>query len=93
MPKARFSQNHCHKILRKAGAKQASSGASKELCKAIEEIALDISRKAVLFADDDARLKVTLEDVKAAVKEFLQSMVYANDYARARTVSQSTETK
>ena len=65
-----FSLHHCRYILKKAGAKQASSGASEELCKAIENIAMDISKRTVLFADDNARLKVTRKDVKSAVEEF-----------------------
>ncbi len=73
MPEARFSRSHCRYILRRAGAKEASSDAAEELCEAIENIALDISKRAVLFADDGARLKVSKDDVKAAVQEFLQS--------------------
>jgi histone H3/H4 len=74
----RFSYHHCHRILREAGAKQASYEASEELCKTLENIALDISRRAVLFADDNARLKVTREDVKSAYKEFLRSASFAS---------------
>ncbi len=73
MPEVRFSLYHCHHILRKAGAKQASAEAAEELCKTIEDIALEISKRAALFADDAARKKVVREDVKSAVKEFLES--------------------
>ncbi|MGI0083791.1 MAG: histone [Nitrososphaerales archaeon] len=79
MREARFSHNHCHAILRRAGAKHASFDAVEELAKAIENIAWDVSKRAVLFADDHARLKVTREDVRAAVQEFLQSAVSNND--------------
>ena len=44
-----------------------------ELRKAIESIALDISKRAVLFADDAARYRVESEDVRYAVKEFLEA--------------------
>ncbi|MHB1869095.1 MAG: histone [Nitrososphaerales archaeon] len=75
MPKkVHFSYNHCENILRKAGAKQASSGAAIELSKTIERMAMEISKRAALFADDEARLKVTVNDVKCAVGEFLHSV-------------------
>jgi histone H3/H4 len=71
MPKRDFSYHNCLKILRKAGAKQVSSGAAEELRRTIEQIALDISKRAILFADDGARLKVTAEDVRSAFRELL----------------------
>jgi histone H3/H4 len=67
----RLSRRQCRRILGKAGAKQASVGAAEELRDSIEALALDISRRAVVFADDVARVKVKRKDVKAAFEEFL----------------------
>ncbi len=52
---------------------QVSSEAVEELQGTIEEIAFDISKRAVLFAGDRERFKVKREDVIAATKEFLES--------------------
>ncbi len=43
-----------------------------ELRKSIEDVALEISSRVDLFADDTSRLKVTAEDVRTAVKESLE---------------------
>lgn len=69
----RFSYNHCLHILRKAGAKQARSEAAEELRNTIEGMALEISKRAVQSAYDRDRWKVNRNDVKNAVKEFLES--------------------
>lgn len=73
MPRASFSKRHCERVLRKAGAVQVSSGAIEELRMAIEKYALDISKRAILFAHDSARYRVIRKDVKDGVKEFLSS--------------------
>lgn len=57
----------------KKSAKQVSDEAVEEFQRIMEEIAFEISRKAFLFADDEERLKVTLEDVKNAKREFFES--------------------
>lgn len=57
-----------------------SEEAVEELCKIMEEIARDISKRTVLFAEDAHRLKVLAEDVKNAEEEshrarFLESLI------------------
>ena len=73
MPSVQFSYNHCRHILKRAGAVQVSPEAVEELQSIMEEIAFDISKRAVLFADDKERFKVKREDVIAGTKEFLES--------------------
>ena len=72
MPEVKFSLRRCYRILRKGGAGQVSDESVAELRKSIEDIALEVSRRAALFADDASRVKVTAEDVRSAVKEFLE---------------------
>ena len=72
MREGHFSHDHFYRILRKAGAKQASGEATEELRTAIESIAMEISKRAALFADDAARFRVEAEDVRCAVREFLE---------------------
>lgn len=67
-----FSLRQCYAILRRAGARWASQEAVEELSKSLEEIGLEISKLAVLYADDSSRLKVTDLDVRSALKEFLE---------------------
>jgi len=50
-----------------------SEEAVEELRKTIDNVALDIAKRAVLFADDAARFRVESEDVRCAMKEFLES--------------------
>ena len=69
-----FSYNHCRTVLKQAGAKQASPEAVEELRQAIESMAFEISKRAALFADDEARFRVTVKDVRSAVREFLHSV-------------------
>lgn len=60
--------------MKNAGAKQVSSEAVDELQETLATIALDISKRAILFAGDEARLKVNRQDVKKATEEFFRSM-------------------
>lgn len=69
----RFSYDHCRQILKRAGATQVSSEAVEQLQSIIEDIALDVSKRAVLFARDDERFKVKKEDLRAGAREFLES--------------------
>jgi histone H3/H4 len=69
--KAEFSYYKCMGLMKKAGARQVSEDAVVEFRKIVEEIALDISKRAVLFAEDAERLKVLPEDVRNAKREFL----------------------
>jgi histone H3/H4 len=68
-----FSYNHCYRILKAAGARKVSSEAVEELLETIENIALEISRRAVLFSDDSSRLMVKKEDLKNAAREFFRT--------------------
>lgn len=71
---ARLSYNYCLRILRKAGASQVTAEAVEELRKTIEKIALEISEKAVLFSDDEERLRVNKKDVRDALRELVKSL-------------------
>jgi histone H3/H4 len=46
--------------------------AAEELSKSLEKIAFEIAKIAVLCADDEARLKVTDEDVRSALREYFE---------------------
>lgn len=67
-----FSYHHCEFLLRKSGARQASNEAAIELAKILEKVALEISRKAALFADDEDRFRVLPVDVKKGFLEYLE---------------------
>ncbi|MDG6905029.1 MAG: histone [Nitrososphaerota archaeon] len=69
---AHFSYNHCEFLLRKGGAKQASNEAAIELANILELAALEISKKAALFADDEDRFRVIARDVKKGFQEYLE---------------------
>ena len=69
LTKAEFSFFTCRAFLKK-NAKQVSDEAVEEFQRIMEEIAFGISKKAFLFADDEDRLKVTMEDVKDAKREY-----------------------
>ncbi|MHB8566428.1 MAG: histone [Nitrososphaerales archaeon] len=69
--KAEFSYYNCMGFLKKAGAVQVSEEAVEEFRKIVEEIAVDIAKRAVLFAEDADRLKVAVEHVRNANKDFL----------------------
>ena len=51
------------RILRKAGAKRVSKGASEELAKYLEEYAAEIAREAGQLAQHSGRVTVTEQDV------------------------------
>ncbi len=51
------------RILRKAGAKRVSKGASEELAKYLEEYAAKIARDAGQLAQHSGRITVTEQDV------------------------------
>ncbi len=70
----RIKFQHCYKILKDAGAGRVSPEAVEELQKTVENIALDVSKRAVLFAGDEARVRVTRKDLKAALEEFFRSV-------------------
>lgn len=53
---------------------QASEQAILEFQKLVESVALEIAKRACLFADDEARRKVLPSDVKKGFEEFLSSL-------------------
>ncbi|HOD89892.1 MAG TPA: histone family protein [archaeon] len=57
------------RLIRKAGAERVSEDAAVELGNYLEEIALEISRKAIAFANHAKRKTVTNEDIKLATKQ------------------------
>lgn len=57
------------RLLRKAGAKRVSENAKIELAKAIENYAMQLSKKAAELAKNARRKTVKVEDIKAALKE------------------------
>ncbi|MHB1907594.1 MAG: hypothetical protein ACYCQJ_01835 [Nitrososphaerales archaeon] len=71
---AHFDRYNCYEFLRKGGAVQASEQAILEFQKLVESVALEIAKRACLFADDEARRKVLPSDVKKGFEEFLSSL-------------------
>jgi histone H3/H4 len=71
MSKKRFADLHCENILREAGARQVKVEAIGELRKSIENIALEISKRAVDIAYENSRWKVNREDILRGVEELL----------------------
>jgi histone H3/H4 len=51
------------RILRKAGAKRVSKGASEEFSKFLEDFAAEVARDAAQLAQHSGRITVTDEDV------------------------------
>ena len=70
MPKLRFSDDCCYALLKDAGAKQISREAVREFQEILQEFASSVSERAVLFADDDSRLRVSREDLRNALIEY-----------------------
>ncbi|ENN95732.1 Transcription factor CBF/NF-Y/histone domain-containing protein [Methanocaldococcus villosus KIN24-T80] len=60
----------CVRILKKAGATRVSEEAQKYFAEAIEELALEIAKKAVEIAKEAGRKTVKEEDVKEAVRQY-----------------------
>ncbi len=54
------------RLIRKAGAERVSNDASEALADVIEEIAIEISQKAVKLAKHAGRKTITSEDIKLA---------------------------
>jgi histone H3/H4 len=71
MPKKHFAYDRCQIILSEAGARYAKPEAIEELRIAVENIALDISERAVNIAYENSRWKVNREDILNAVQELL----------------------
>ncbi len=54
------------RLVRKAGAERVSEDASEALADVLEEVAIDVSQKAVQLAKHAGRKTVTGEDIKLA---------------------------
>ena len=55
------------RLIRRAGAKRVSESASERLAEILEQIALDLSQKAITFASHAHRSTVTASDFDAAM--------------------------
>ena len=56
------------KLLKKAGSLRVSEGAKEELRDFLEDMALDVGRKAVTFSLHSGRRTIKAEDIKLAIK-------------------------
>ncbi len=54
------------RLVRKAGAERVSEDAAEALADVLEEVAIDVSQKAVQLAKHAGRKTVTSEDIKLA---------------------------
>lgn len=73
MAKYEFGSAAVYRIFKKAGAQRVGEDAIKEFKDALEEISIDIAKRAVDFASHAGRKTVKASDVKLAVKTYLTS--------------------
>ena len=73
MPESEFGAAAIYRIFKKAGAQRVGEDAIKEFRSALEEIGLDIAKRAVEFASHAGRKTVKSSDVKLAIKTYLSS--------------------
>ncbi len=62
------------RILRDAGAKRVSKTAARQFAIALEKIASEISKEAVVFARHAGRKTVVADDIKLAAKKAAKSI-------------------
>ena len=73
MPVSEFGAAAIYRIFKKAGAQRVGEDAIGEFRSALEEIGLDIAKRAVEFASHAGRKTVKSSDVKLAIKTYLSS--------------------
>ena len=73
MTESELSTAAIHRLIEKAGAARVGDGAVESLREILENIAVQISKDAIDFANHARRRTVRGEDIKLAAKRFHQS--------------------
>ena len=64
-----LSLSSMEKLIKKAGADRVSESGKKSLRKELEKVAMDLAKKAVMFARHAGRKTVREEDIKLALNK------------------------